>query len=59
LILGQASEKSLNEKIGEKYFGDNNVEIEFSSLQVSDLKKKLFHREIIKDMFRFSKYWRI
>ena len=49
LILGQASEKSFTETIGEKYFDDDQVEIKFSNFTVSKFKEKLFRRKIVKD----------
>ena len=49
LILGQASEKSFTEIIGEKYFDDDQVEIKFSNFTVSKFKEKLFRRKIVKD----------
>src|SRR5688572_8677560 len=48
LILGQASEKSLTENIGETYEDDSGVVIKFSEFTVSNFKEKLFRREEVK-----------
>ncbi|PKC56819.1 DUF1703-domain-containing protein [Rhizophagus irregularis] len=48
LILGQASEKSLTENIGETYEDDSGVVIEFSKFTVCNFKEKLFRREEVK-----------
>ncbi|GBC22226.1 uncharacterized protein OCT59_024085 [Rhizophagus irregularis] len=52
LILGQASEKSFTENIGERYSDDNNVEIKFSEFKVSHFKEMLFRRGEVKDVVR-------
>src|SRR4051812_35345600 len=49
LILGQAFGKSLTENIGEKYYDDSDVEIEFSKFTVSNFKEKLFRKKKVKD----------
>src|SRR6266498_2172190 len=48
LILGQASEKSLTENIGETYNDDSGVVIDFSKFTVSNFKEKLFRRGEVK-----------
>ncbi|CAG8687523.1 13703_t:CDS:2 [Funneliformis mosseae] len=50
LILGQASEKSLTENIGEIYTDDSNVVIGFSQFTVSTFKEKLFRRGEVKNI---------
>ena len=52
LILGQASEKSLTENIGETYKDNNNVGINFSDFKVSHFKEMLFRRDEVKDIVR-------
>ncbi|RGB25857.1 hypothetical protein C1646_771176 [Rhizophagus diaphanus] len=52
LILGQASEKSFTENIGERYSDYNNVEIKFSEFKVSHFKEMLFRRGEVKDVVR-------
>jgi hypothetical protein len=56
LILGQASENCFTEDIGERYFDNNNVKIEFSELNVSHLKEKILRRKIIKYITQSSKH---
>ncbi|EXX77845.1 hypothetical protein RirG_020140 [Rhizophagus irregularis DAOM 197198w] len=52
LILGQASDKSFTQDIGEKYCDDSDVEVEFSDFKVSHFKEKLFHEQIIKNIIQ-------
>ncbi len=48
IILGQASEKSLTENIGETYNDDSGVVIDFYKFTVSNFKEKLFRRGEVK-----------
>ena len=60
LILSSGT--SLTEDIGEKYYTNDNVEVEFSKFKVSNLKEKLYRRQIIKDIARGSEYidlWKV
>ncbi|PKK55849.1 hypothetical protein RhiirC2_764549, partial [Rhizophagus irregularis] len=48
LIPGQASDKCFAEDIGETYYDDSNIVVEFSDFKVSHFKEKLFRREEVK-----------